>query len=57
MSSPEIKNERGLKSIRILLVEDNPGDVYLLEKTLQEEVKADKLLTDLAAANVNKKAA
>ena len=35
MSSPETKNGKGLKSIRILLVEDNPGDVYLLEKTLQ----------------------
>jgi len=37
MPSPETKQERGLKAIRIFLVEDNPGDVYLLEKTLQNQ--------------------
>ena len=29
----------------------------LLDQTLQEEIKTDKLLTDLAMKNVNKKAA
>jgi CheY-like chemotaxis protein len=35
MASPTRKQNRP-KAIRILLVEDNPGDVYLVEKTLQD---------------------
>lgn len=35
MAEAAKKEESGPKTIRILLVEDNPGDVYLLEKTLQ----------------------
>jgi hypothetical protein len=35
MANPTTKKGNGPKAIRILLVEDNPGDVYLLEKTLQ----------------------
>lgn len=35
MANPTTKKEPGAKPIRILLVEDNAGDVYLLEKTLQ----------------------
>jgi len=35
MANATTKRESSPKSIRILLVEDNPGDVYLLEKTLK----------------------
>jgi chemotaxis family two-component system response regulator Rcp1 len=34
MANPSTKKKEP-KPIRILLVEDNPGDIYLLEKTLQ----------------------
>ncbi len=35
MANRATKTKDGPKPIRILVVEDNPGDVYLLEKTLQ----------------------
>jgi len=35
MANPTAKTEREPKTIHILLVEDNAGDVYLLEKTLK----------------------
>src|SRR4051812_30898166 len=35
MANAATKKENEPKAIRILLVEDNAGDVYLLEKTLQ----------------------
>lgn len=35
MLNPKTETGEDLKPIRILLVEDNPGDIYLLEKTLQ----------------------
>jgi two-component system, chemotaxis family, response regulator Rcp1 len=35
MAYPRIKKKNGPEPIRILLVEDNAGDIYLLEKTLR----------------------
>lgn len=35
VANPTTETKPGPKPIRILLVEDNAGDVYLLEKTLQ----------------------
>jgi CheY-like chemotaxis protein len=35
MANPTTKTKHGSRPIRILLIEDNAGDVYLLEKTLQ----------------------
>lgn len=35
MANASTKQDKAPKTFRILLVEDNAGDVYLLEKTIQ----------------------
>jgi CheY-like chemotaxis protein len=44
MANPATKEANGPKVLRILLIEDNAGDVYLLEKTLQNRELCFKLI-------------